>query len=124
MGPRLKAAAGAGRLDTGALDFPFWGACGAEKALYESGSMGLRMRPVVAGRYARMDSYPRSSEALKREVSAEGEASLFAIVRGLWPYIWPADRRDLKLRVAAAHFRLEDQTPSRAENPWPTRSQH
>jgi ATP-binding cassette, subfamily B, heavy metal transporter len=60
------------------------------------------VRPVVAGRYARMDSYPRSSEALKREVSAEGEASLFAIVRGLWPYIWPADRRDLKLRVAAA----------------------
>ena len=49
-----------------------------------------------------MDSYPRSSEALKREVSAEGEASLLAIMRGLWPYIWPADRRDLKLRVAAA----------------------
>ncbi len=23
-------------------------------------------------------------------------------MRGLWPYIWPADRRDLKLRVAAA----------------------
>src|SRR5947207_167392 len=49
-----------------------------------------------------MDSSPRSSEALKREVSAEGEASLLAIMRGLWPYIWPADRRDLKLRVAAA----------------------
>ena len=39
---------------------------------------------------------------MKREVSAEGEASLLAIMRGLWPYIWPADRRDLKLRVAAA----------------------
>jgi ATP-binding cassette subfamily B protein len=49
-----------------------------------------------------MDSYPRSSEASKREVSAEGEASLFAIIRELWPFIWPADRRDLKLRVAAA----------------------
>src|SRR5438105_11626886 len=47
-----------------------------------------------------MDSSPRSSEALKREVSAEGEASLLAIMRGLWPFIWPVDRRDLKLRVA------------------------
>ena len=44
------------------------------------------------------DSHPRSSEALKREVSADG-GSLFATMRGLWPYIWPADRRDLKLRV-------------------------
>jgi len=49
-----------------------------------------------------MDPHPRSSEALKRDVSADGDASLFAIMRGLWPYIWPADRRDLKLRVAAA----------------------
>src|SRR4029077_21075331 len=57
-----------------------------------------RCRPVCA----RMESHPRSSKALKREVFAEGEASLFAIMRGLWPYIWPADRRDLKLRVAAA----------------------
>src|SRR5437868_6543490 len=49
-----------------------------------------------------MDPHPRSSEALKRDVSADGDASLFAIVRGLWPYIWPVDRRDLKLRVGAA----------------------
>jgi ATP-binding cassette, subfamily B, heavy metal transporter len=47
-----------------------------------------------------MDSHQRSSEALKREVSADGEGSLFAIMRGLWPYIWPADRPDLQLRVA------------------------
>jgi len=49
-----------------------------------------------------MDPHPRSSEALKRDVSADGDASLVAIIRALWPYIWPADRRDLKLRVAAA----------------------
>jgi ABC-type transport system involved in Fe-S cluster assembly fused permease/ATPase subunit len=49
-----------------------------------------------------MDSHPRSSEALKREVSADGGGSLFSILRGLWPYIWSGDRRDLKLRVAAA----------------------
>jgi ATP-binding cassette subfamily B protein len=47
-----------------------------------------------------MDSHQRSSEALKREVSADGEGSLFAIMRGLWPFIWPADRPDLQLRVA------------------------
>jgi ATP-binding cassette, subfamily B, heavy metal transporter len=46
------------------------------------------------------DPHPRSSDALKREVSAEGGGSLFAIMRGLWPFIWPDDRRDLKLRVA------------------------
>jgi ATP-binding cassette, subfamily B, heavy metal transporter len=60
------------------------------------------VRSVAAASVREMDSYPRSSEALKREVSAEGEASLLAIMRGLWPYIWPADRRDLKLRVGAA----------------------
>ncbi len=47
------------------------------------------------------DPHLRSSEALKREVSADG-GSLFAIMRGLWPFIWPAERRDLKLRVAMA----------------------
>jgi ATP-binding cassette, subfamily B, heavy metal transporter len=47
------------------------------------------------------DSYPRSTEALKRDVSADG-GSLFATMRSLWPYIWPADRRDLQLRVLLA----------------------
>src|ERR1700752_2987319 len=47
------------------------------------------------------DSYPRSTEALKREVSADG-GSLFKTMRGLWPYIWPADRRDLQVRVMLA----------------------
>ena len=45
------------------------------------------------------DFHPRTTAALKREVSGEG-GSLFAIMRGLWPYIWDSDRRDLKLRVA------------------------
>ncbi len=47
------------------------------------------------------DSYPRSTEALKREVSADG-GSLLKTMRGLWPYIWPADRRDLQVRVMLA----------------------
>src|SRR5258708_29846776 len=45
------------------------------------------------------DSHPRSTEAFKREVSADG-GSLLAVIRGLWPHIWPADRRDLQIRVA------------------------
>src|SRR3954469_26076099 len=48
---------------------------------------------------ARMDSQPRSTEALKREVSAEDRGSLLAIMRGLWPFIWPTDRPDLQRRV-------------------------
>ena len=46
-----------------------------------------------------MDSQPRSTEALKREVPAEDGGSLLAIMRGLWPFIWPTDRPDLQRRV-------------------------
>jgi ATP-binding cassette subfamily B protein len=45
------------------------------------------------------DFHPRSTRALKREISADGGAGLLGTVIALWPYIWPADRRDLKLRV-------------------------
>src|SRR5499426_2533141 len=70
---------------------------------------GVRRSALAArqsGPVCRMDSHPRSTEALKREVSADGGGSLFSIMRGLWPYIWPADRRDLKLRVALAMLLL------------------
>ncbi|MGE3247571.1 MAG: ABC transporter transmembrane domain-containing protein, partial [Beijerinckiaceae bacterium] len=30
------------------------------------------------------------------------EASLYATVMHLWPYVWPSDRRDLRMRVIAA----------------------
>jgi ATP-binding cassette, subfamily B, heavy metal transporter len=53
-----------------------------------------------------MDSRPRSTEALKREVSADGGGSLFVIMRALWPYIWPAERTDLQLRVAVSMLLL------------------
>ena len=42
----------------------------------------------------------RSSEQQPR-VSAE-RGALFSTVIHLWPYIWPSDRRDLKLRVISA----------------------
>src|ERR1700738_1713148 len=52
------------------------------------------------------DYHPRSAAALKREVLAGGRASLFAIVRALWPDMWPSDRPDLKLRVALSMLLL------------------
>ncbi|HEY3641367.1 MAG TPA: ABC transporter ATP-binding protein/permease [Xanthobacteraceae bacterium] len=45
------------------------------------------------------DFHPRSTRSLKRDVSADGAASLLHTVIVLWPYIWPSDRRDLRLRI-------------------------
>ena len=47
------------------------------------------------------DTDLRSTEALKREASADG-GSLLATMRDMWPYIWPTNRRDLQIRVAWA----------------------
>src|SRR5215813_5616966 len=78
-----------------------WGDCSLEN-LYMRGVRRSALAARRCGPVCRMDSNPRSSEALKREVSADGGGSLFSIMYGLWPYIWPEDRRDLKLRVAVA----------------------
>src|SRR5687768_10401952 len=43
----------------------------------------------------------RSVRALHREVSGDG-GSLLKTITGLWPYIWPSDRHDLKFRVWVA----------------------
>ncbi len=48
-----------------------------------------------------MSDIQRPTHRLKREVSAEGGA-LFSTLVQLWPYIWPADRLDLKARVILA----------------------
>jgi ATP-binding cassette, subfamily B, heavy metal transporter len=47
------------------------------------------------------DHHQRSTHAYKRDVSADGGALVATLIR-LWPYIWPSDRRDLKVRVAVA----------------------
>jgi ATP-binding cassette subfamily B protein len=47
------------------------------------------------------DVHLRSVRGLKREVSTGG-GSLPSTMMALWPYIWPSDRRDLKLRVAVS----------------------
>ncbi len=47
------------------------------------------------------DVHLRSIRGLKREVSGDG-GSLWTTFVGLLPYIWPSDRRDLKLRILIA----------------------
>jgi ATP-binding cassette, subfamily B, heavy metal transporter len=44
----------------------------------------------------------RSVRALKREISSDRSGSLIKTIIGLWPYIWPSERRDLKIRVLIA----------------------
>jgi ABC-type transport system involved in Fe-S cluster assembly fused permease/ATPase subunit len=46
-----------------------------------------------------MSDHVRSTQAMKREVSATGGDALWRTLYHLWPYIWPTDRRDLKQRV-------------------------
>jgi ATP-binding cassette, subfamily B, heavy metal transporter len=48
-----------------------------------------------------MSDFQRPTHVLKREVNADG-AALFSTLVHLWPYIWPANRRDLKGRVVVA----------------------
>jgi ATP-binding cassette, subfamily B, heavy metal transporter len=48
-----------------------------------------------------MRHYQQSAPMSRREVTADGGAMLRTIAY-LWPYIWPADRRDLKDRVILA----------------------
>jgi ATP-binding cassette, subfamily B, heavy metal transporter len=48
-----------------------------------------------------MSDHQRTSHSLKRDGGADGGALLSTLLH-LWPYIWPADRRDLKSRVVFA----------------------
>jgi ATP-binding cassette subfamily B protein len=47
----------------------------------------------------------RQSRSLKMKISADRGALLRTLV-GLWPYIWPSDRADLKMRVVLATLLL------------------
>jgi ATP-binding cassette subfamily B protein len=46
--------------------------------------------------------HQKSTKFIAAGAASRGEATLAGTVRRLWPYIWPADRLDLKLRVMAA----------------------
>src|SRR5580704_17275560 len=48
-----------------------------------------------------MSDIQRPAEHHRREISGDGGTLLSTLVH-LWPYIWPADRHDLKLRVIFA----------------------
>jgi ATP-binding cassette, subfamily B, heavy metal transporter len=43
-----------------------------------------------------------TSQKQSSAIRIDADASLFQSIRHLWPYIWPHDRADLKLRVAIA----------------------
>jgi ATP-binding cassette, subfamily B, heavy metal transporter len=48
-----------------------------------------------------MNDQPSAATAVPTRVTV-GEATLLRTLMHLWPYIWPSERRDLKLRVFAA----------------------
>src|ERR1700733_8219911 len=52
-----------------------------------------------------MSDFQRPAHVLKREMTADGGAMLKTLVH-LWPYIWPAERQDLKNRVIMATLLL------------------
>jgi ATP-binding cassette, subfamily B, heavy metal transporter len=60
--------------------------------------------PPLAG-FLMADSPPFAHIEPKPRVSAERGALMTTLIH-LWPYIWPSDRRDLKLRVVEASFLL------------------
>jgi ATP-binding cassette subfamily B protein len=54
-----------------------------------------------AGPCLAMSDIQRPTHSLKREVSAD-RGALFSTLVHLWPYVWPANRPDLKARVLLA----------------------
>src|SRR5258707_13814660 len=48
---------------------------------------------------AHTDSYPDAGEALPSSDRSIEQATLIGTLLHLWPYIWPGDRVDLKMRV-------------------------
>src|SRR3954469_11135215 len=54
---------------------------------------------------AAMNAPPRHNPPTGPRVSAE-RGALFKTIASLWPYIWPSERHDLKLRVLGAFVLL------------------
>src|SRR5262245_61431940 len=48
---------------------------------------------------AHLDSSPHIEAALPPQATSAERASLIGTLAHLWPYIWPGDRADLKMRV-------------------------
>src|SRR5262245_27708519 len=71
----------------------------SENAIYESFAMALLREAVAPGPKSMSDISVRSTRSLKREVSNERGPALVHTLIHLWPFIWPSQRSDLKLRV-------------------------
>src|SRR5579884_1136636 len=100
------------RFDRGASVFKHSLArCGSQQdplydGKYHPDALGGRGAAHYSGRTLSMSDVQRppqhlKREVTKREVTADGGAILRTLVH-LWPYIWPANRHDLKLRVLLA----------------------
>src|SRR5947209_15205621 len=48
---------------------------------------------------ASTDSHPRAADAEASAANQAEKATLIGTLVHLWPYIWPGDRADLKMRV-------------------------
>src|SRR5258708_15572308 len=73
---------------------------GAGIGLYDAWT-AVRGGPSARGTFLMNVHHPTPVPASPQQVSAERGTLLRTLVH-LWPYIWPADRRDLKLRVVGA----------------------
>ena len=49
---------------------------------------------------------PSINKPERESAHIDADASALKTLRGLWPYIWPSDRADLKRRVAIAFFAM------------------
>ena len=64
------------------------------------------MTDAASSTHPGQDGAPSAGDARRRaRVSAE-DANTWETLQALWPYLWPHDRADLKLRVVAALFVL------------------
>src|SRR5258708_12767427 len=73
---------------------------GAGIGLYDAWT-AVRGGPSARGTFLMNVHHPTPVPASPQQVSADRGTLLRTLVH-LWPYIWPADRRDLKLRVVGA----------------------
>src|SRR6202030_1235790 len=71
----------------------------AKNALYEGGPTVHPPRPVPG---LCMNEHAPAANAEPLPRASVGQGTLVGTLVRLWPYIWPSDRRDLKLRVFAA----------------------
>src|SRR3954468_13411765 len=76
------------------------------KISYINRNRGSRLAARLVPGPLMTDGNFRSTAALKRDVSSDADANFFGTLVALWPFIWPSERRDLKLRILVAMILL------------------